>query len=126
MKAEPRQLFLLDALGATLSTILLGAVLTTFNPIFGMPVSILRVLAGIAALYALYSFWQYFRFPEKWSFFLRVIALANIFYCGLTLHLVLRHYPALTLWGRAYFFGELILVLVLATVEYQTARKGQA
>lgn len=122
MTISVRQLFLIDALGATLSAILLGVVLTTFYLTFGMPVFILRVLAGIAILFAVYSFWQYFRFPRKWPPFLRAIALANFFYCGLVLSLVIRHFPELTFWGRAYFIGELLIILALATLEYRTAR----
>jgi hypothetical protein len=122
MNRTIRQLFLIDALGASLSAIMLGLVLTTFQPIFGMPMNILQVLAGIAAVFAVYSYRCYFRLPENASRFLRWIALANFFYGGLTLSLMIRHAEMLTFWGWAYFIGELIIVLTLATLEYRTAR----
>lgn len=123
MSLTIRQFFLIDALGASLSTAMLGAVLTTFQPTFGMPVNILQILAVIAAVFALYSYRCYFRLPGNAPLFLRWIALANFFYCGLTLSLMIRYTGMLTFWGWAYFIGELIIVLALASLEYRTAQK---
>lgn len=115
---------MLDALGATLSTICLGAVSTAFYPLFGMPLKILYLLAGLAAMYALYSFRHYFWFSEKETRYLRGIALANYFYGGLTLSLVVSHFERLTTWGRTYFIAELVIIFVLATIEYRRTRLG--
>lgn len=122
MSISARKLFLLDALGASLSAVLLGGALTTFYSSFGMPVPKLYILAAMAATLAVYSFWNYFVFPQNWRLFLRIIALANCFYCGFTLSLVIRNFSELTTLGRAYFIGELLIVLGLATVEYRKSR----
>ncbi len=117
----PRRLFLIDALGALLSTIMLGAVLTTFEDTFGMPVNHLLWLAGIAAGFALYSFSCFFLLPKKWPVFLRIIAGLNLSYSAFTGILLILLAEQVTLWGFVYFIGEIILVLSLAFWELRRA-----
>lgn len=113
----PRQLFRLDALGALLTALLLGVVLPAFQPLFGMPVNVLHVLAGIAVVFFLYSLSCHFRAGEKWRPLLRAIALANLAYCFLTMGLVVYWWEQLTVLGVLYFVGEAGIVLGLAGVE---------
>jgi len=123
IQIPPRRLFLIDALGALLSTIMLGAVLTTFEATFGMPVDHLLLLAGIAAGFALYSFSCFFIFPKKWPVFLRIIAVLNLAYSAFTGILLIRLAEQVTLWGFAYFVGEIILVVSLAFWELRRAEE---
>jgi hypothetical protein len=53
---SPRMLFLIDGAGAIISVILLGVVLVEFEQIFGIPRSILYLLAVFPFMYAIYDF----------------------------------------------------------------------
>jgi uncharacterized membrane protein YuzA (DUF378 family) len=110
-KLSLRQMFLLDGIGALLTAISPLALLAVFGNIFQMPVNILYVLSGIAALYALYSLSCYALPLNNRKPFLRGIMVANIAYCCLTLGLVLYYWSTLTGWGKVYFLGEIGIVL---------------
>ncbi len=122
LNIAPKKIFLIDCIGAITSTFFLGVVLTTFEEFFGMPSHILYYLASIALVFAVYSFACYFRFPEKWTSFLKVIAFANLFYCILTLILVIYLFQQLTLFGLAYFIGEMILIIGIVSLEFKVAK----
>jgi len=122
-KITPRRLFLIDSLGALLTALMLGLVLSSFVPVFGMPRAVLYPLSLIAVGFAVYSFFCYRRFPTNWPPFLRGIAVANLFYCCLTLGLVFYYYEQLTVLGGLYFLGEIIIVVSLAVGELKTVKK---
>ena len=107
--SNPKHLFLLDCLGALLSAFLLGVVLPSFEPIFGMPNKILYGLAALAGLFAIYSFWNHVRFKENWRPYLQGIAVVNLLYCGLTAALVVYFRQELTKWGLLYFLLEMLV-----------------
>ena len=119
----PRNLFLLDGIGALVSAIMLGVVLVQFESFFGMPASVLQYLALAAGIFSVYSFSQYIRFPQNWAPYLRFIAIVNLLYCAVTLILVIFLYGQLTYGGILYFIGEIILVVTLALFELRTAKK---
>lgn len=114
---NPQKLFLLDGFGAVLSAIFLGVVLVQWNSYFGMPVDILKLLAGIALVFALYSLGNYLFLSKKWRPFLIAIAIANTVYCGLTLGLVIYYYKVLTSLGMLYFVLEMMIIVILVSVE---------
>ena len=118
--STPKLVFLLDCLGALLSAFLLGVVLTSFQPIFGMPNKILYGLAALAGLFAVYSFWNYRWFKENWRPYLRGIAIVNLLYCGLTAALVIYFRQELTKWGLLYFLQEMVVIIVLVVIEFRT------
>lgn len=118
--SNPKHLFLLDCLGALLSAFLLGIVLPSFEPIFGMPNKILYGLAALAGLFAIYSFWNHVRFKENWRPYLQGIAVVNLLYCGLTAALVVYFRQELTKWGLLYFLLEMLVILALVIVEFKT------
>ena len=114
------RLFLVDGLGALVTASMLGLVLTTFEPAFGMPTRVLVPLASVAAVFAAYSFTCYAKAaPPK---FLLPIAIANTLYCAATLALVLLFHESLTWLGHAYFLGEIAIVLTLVRFEVRAAR----
>lgn len=113
----PKQLFLIDALGALVSAIMLGLVLTRFEATFGMPQEELRVLALLASIFFLYSFSCYLRTPANWRPFLRGIAIVNLLYCGLTIGLMVRLHDHITVLGYVYFVSEVMIIVVLARIE---------
>ena len=57
---DPKQLFLVDALGAALSAVLLGVVLVNYEPIFGIPSDSLSLLAAVPYFIAVYDVVCYF------------------------------------------------------------------
>lgn len=121
-----RTFFLIDALGALLSTLMLGGVLTQFADFFGMPLSFLLPLSTIAGIFALYSTTCFLSRPKNWKLFLRIIATANLLYCLLTVGVVAMIFSQLTVPGRAYFIGEAVIVTTLAIAEYKRTQVSPA
>ncbi|MBL8684987.1 MAG: hypothetical protein JNK05_37775 [Myxococcales bacterium] len=120
---EVRQLFLIDGLGAVVTAVMLGAVLTTFEPTFGMPQRILLPLSAVASIFAAYSLTC--RARGAGAGYLRAIALANTAYCLCTLALVVSLRGTLTWLGVAYFLGEIAIIAALVTVEILVARRAR-
>ncbi|WMX15982.1 MULTISPECIES: hypothetical protein [unclassified Aureispira] len=123
MKLQPKTLFLIDGFGALLSAFLLGVVLVRFEPIVGMPVSTLYLLAFLPCLFALYDLICYLKVKKQVLLFLKGIATANLLYCILSTCLVVHHYAQLTALGLVYFIMELIIVLILVILQFKTAYK---
>ncbi len=118
----PRRIFLTDGTGAFITAFCLFFVLRIFNGFFGMPPVIAAWLSLIAVAFCLYSLSCFFLCRTRWKPFLRVIIAANLLYCCLTFCLVLYYYQRLTLPGRIYFFGEMIILCVLVGLEIMTLR----
>lgn len=119
----PRQLFLIDGIGAIVTALLLSQVLARWQPLFGMPREILYVLAAIAGGFAVYSLLCHLRLTDRWKPYLRAIAIANTLYCLVTLGLVVYLRASLTWLGIAYFIGEIAVVMTLVSVEMRTAKR---
>ncbi|WP_422360017.1 hypothetical protein [Reichenbachiella sp.] len=118
---NPKKVFLLDACGAVVSAAMLGVLLTALEPMIGMPSSVLYKLAITACFFAAYSFFCFWRTPDNWRPFLKVIALANFCYCLYTIYLVVNLYDLLTPLGISYFVAELIIVFALVAYEWKRA-----
>jgi hypothetical protein len=121
---DPRQLFLVDAVGAVVTAVLLAAVVAQLEQAFGMPSGVVYVLSAIAAGFAVYSFTCHLTRPGNWRRFLRIIAIANLSYCVLTLILIFVYRFEVTALGVAYFVGEIVIVGALAIYELITVRRG--
>lgn len=119
---KPKNLFLIDSMGALVSTILLGFVLVQLEAYFGMPAKVLYPLAAVAGIFALYSFSNYQWFGENWRPRLTIIAIANLVYCTITAILVINRLSELSILGVLYFVGEIIIVTTLAFIELRTAQ----
>ena len=114
---QPRKLFLVDGLGALLSCIWLGIILVQFEQAFGMPKRVLYILATISMVFCIYSIACWAMVRKSWRRYLRMIAIANLLYCCLTIGMVLYHWHYLTAIGIIYFEVEIILVVILAYTE---------
>lgn len=114
------KMFLLDASGAFVSIILLFF-LYIFEEYFGMPGDIILLFIGIASALFLYSVIIYMINPLRWTIYLIIIALLNIGYCLLTFYHVFHYFKALTLLGKFYFAGEILVIVFLAIYEFRTA-----
>lgn len=120
-KIYPKKLFLVDSVGALLSAVMLGLVLASFESIFGMPPKVLYILAAIAGVFFIHSMRCYLTETENWRPRMKIIGMANLAYCCLTLVLVICLFQKLTVLGLAYFVIEIILVTALAMFELSIA-----
>ena len=121
---NPRKLFLIDGLGALLSAGMLGLILTSFETSFGMPKDVLYVLAALAGIFSVYSLLCYMISIADRSPFLKVIAVVNLLYCGLTLILVIYFFSQIKVLGMVYFLLEIAIVVTLAVIEWRLAKAG--
>ncbi|WP_139793763.1 hypothetical protein [Reichenbachiella faecimaris] len=118
---NPRNIFFIDGIGALVSAISLGLVLTSFQHLIGMPIHILYYLSYAACVFSVYSFVCYHLLPRNWRLLLKVIATANSIYgCG-TVLLLFYFYNQLLFWGKAYFILELMILAFLIRKEWKTS-----
>lgn len=123
LSAYPRRIFLIDGVGAVLTAFLLCVVLASFQSFFGMPVRVLYVLGAVAVVFAAYSFSCYCWLKRNHRSFLAAIIIANLLYAVLSLGLVIYYFPQLSSWGLLYFAGEIIVILVLVSIEYRCLKR---
>ncbi|MCU0325747.1 MAG: hypothetical protein MUF45_10915 [Spirosomaceae bacterium] len=114
------KIFVLDASGAFVSVILLSN-LYIFNEYFGMPKNVLLIFIGIALVFFLYSAIIHFINPLRWRTYLKIIAILNICYCAFTLYHVFLCFENLTLYGKLYFLGEILVIILLSIYELRIA-----
>lgn len=121
LEQSPRTLFMIDSLGALLTTFFLFAILRNFNEYFGIPETTLNLLSIIAASLCMYSTTCFFFLKDNWAPFIRAIGFANLLYCILTMRLVIFIFPSLKIMGIAYFLVEMIIVCGLVYIELNVA-----
>ncbi len=114
---KPKTLFLVDGIGALMTTFYLFFVLRPFNAYFGMPVSILTYLSLIGLVFSVYSLTCFFLLAGNPSPFLKLIRSGNLFYCAVTSVLVFYHFGNLTTWGLLYFTLEIAIILLIVYIE---------
>ncbi len=120
LKGNPKQIFLIDAVGAILTTVMLLGVLVPLEQYFGMPVRILHILSGIAFCIFTFSTYCYFFIKSNRKSFLGIIIACNILYSLATIVLIYKFSEKLTELGVIYFVLELIVLGILVTIEYKT------
>ncbi|MFD2564992.1 hypothetical protein [Aquimarina rubra] len=125
LQKNPKQLFLIDGLGALLTIFFLAVVLTTFQEYIGMPKTALCFLSMIAMIYAIYSFSCYLLNPAKWQILLKIIAFANLTYCLITIAYMYHFYNSLTVIGLLYFIIEIFIIVALVSIEFVIVRSKQ-
>lgn len=117
IKQNPKSIFLLDGIGALLTAFLIFVVLRPFNESIGLPKNILVYLSIIAAVFSIYSLSCYCLIKEQWPFYLRIISLANIVYCCLTIITIIYFHESIRIIGICYFVGESITISLLVYME---------
>lgn len=122
-KPSPKNLFLIDGLGALLSAFLLGIVLVQFERHFGMPRKTLYILAAVPCFFALFDFYCYFVLKNQHKYYLRFIAIANLFYCVLSIAFLIKDRNTLTYLGWTYFILEIIIINALIVLEFKASKK---
>lgn len=118
---QPKKLFLLDSLGAALTTFSLFFILRHYYDYFGMPANILTYLSVIGLVYCAYSMSCYFLLKDYWTPYLRIIGISNFFYCILTMKLLYSCYNGLTRIGLTYFLAEILIIALLVYIELRVA-----
>lgn len=121
LRRQPRLVFLIDGIGATVSAFFLGVVLTALQGYIGMPLPVLVFLALVAVAYGTYSIASYYM-SQDWRRGLRIISSANVAYCVVTAGLVVAFWGRLTVLGVTYFVLEILVIGGLVMVERRLAR----
>ena len=117
-----KKLFLLDSLGALVTTFLLGVIVVRLESTFGMPRNVSCLLSIIACTYSIYSLMSYLLIKENWKPYLKIMAFANLIYCCLTLGLILYFHQDLTSLGLLYFLSEIVVISSLVIIEFKYAK----
>jgi hypothetical protein len=113
---HPRTLILIDIAGAFLTSLITLVLLATNNLRTGMPIGALIFLGVAAAM--LGSFGTY-RLATSTNHLttLGILAFLNLDFCILSGVLWWNNLERLTLLGRVYFPAEIVVILILATIE---------
>ena len=119
---KPRLLFLIDSLGAFLTAFMQSVLLLNCNEYFGMPPTILLYLSAIAICFCIYSAVCSFLLKQHWTaFIIGIISIANLFYCVLTIGLLIFYYPLLKISDLVYFIAEIVIICGLVSIELKVA-----
>ena len=121
LSLKPKTLFLIDSIGALLTTFFLFVVLRNLNEYFGMPKAILTYLSVVAACLCIYSTTCFFKLKDNWTPFIMGISIANLLYCILTISLIIFYDPLLTIIGTTYFLLEVAIICGLVYIELNVA-----
>ena len=119
MTNNPKRLFLLDGVGAVLTSFILGAILATFEDRIGIPKATIYSLSFVAGIFAVYSFCRYFFVGDNWRSYLKGIAIANLIYCCVTIGILIFYFHRVTILGMVYFFLEVAVVISLVSFEFR-------
>jgi hypothetical protein len=118
---KPRWVFLIDGIGAAMSALLLLLLIVPFQSFFGFPSDVAIKLFVLPLIFSIYSLTCYFTKPSS-PVFLKIISVANILYCLLSLGLVIFYYAQLTIFGLLYFLIEKLIVVPLAVWEWKLSK----
>ena len=118
---KPKTLFLIDSVGAILTAFMLFVIMQQLNEYIGMPKTVLIYLSFIAICFCIYSAACFLFLKECWTPFIRLIGVANLLYCGLTIGLLFKYYSLLTIFGTIYFLIEIVIICGLCYVELYVA-----
>lgn len=122
---NPKRLFKVDGIGAALSCasfIILSSISVDY---LGIPKNILLALGGIAFLFCVTDilFWYIDAFVDKLG--LTIMVIFNVFYCLLTLALLLVISKSITPLGLVYIITETTLIVFLILIEVKTILRIQ-
>ncbi len=119
--ANPYFIFIIDGIGASITSLSLLLVLPNLPEVFNMPSKILYFLGLIALLFAAYSLSNFFARLSKVKLLIRIIAIANLAYCLFSGFVVAQLLNRLSTLDIVYFAGEILIVITLAIFELKLA-----
>jgi hypothetical protein len=120
---SPKRLFLIDSFGAITSIFMLGYVLVKLESIFGIPQTTLYFLASLPCAFVVYDIFCYLRAKKSIWLYLKGVAYMNIFYCCISIGLAFYHYKKITYLGWIYLIFEILIVIIISSVEIKVANK---
>ena len=115
-----KKILLLDSLGALVTAINLF-VIPLFEIYTGVPRDIALILVPLPILYSIFSFLSYKFGNHNWKSLLKMIAIANLIYCCLTLYVTWINFDTFKILGIIYFIIEILIIVVLAIFELKIA-----
>jgi hypothetical protein len=102
---------------------MLGGVLAQFQEWVGLSREVLWLLAGIPVAFVGYDVVCLLTPRADNPRALGPIARLNLAYCALSIGVLFFHAQQLTLLGWLYMLGEVLIVLLLAAVQWRTAHE---
>ena len=120
---KPDTLFVLDGLGALISALFLGFILVRFEHIVGIPATTLYFLAVFPLFFFFFDLYCLKRNEKSTGKLLTVLAFFNFGYCLISLSFAIYHRASLSAYGWIYISVELVILLVLARVEFYAGKK---
>lgn len=122
MIIQQRNIFLLDGIGALVSAIIMGLIIANYVPFFGLPKEAAYFLTVFPCLFMVYSLYCHFQKPKPFQSYLKMIIIANLLYCFISLGVVFYHYESLTKFGLGYLLLEKAVVLLVIIVELKVLK----
>jgi hypothetical protein len=101
----------------------LFVIVRQFNEYFGLPKDKLTFLSVIAVCFCIYSATCFLILKGGFAPFFRFIGIANLIYCALTIGLLIKYKPLLTIVGALYFLTEIVIVCALSYIELNVATR---
>lgn len=122
---KQKTLFLIDSIGAFMTAFSLFVIVRQFNLYFGIPENELAYLSLIAVCFCIYSATCFLFLKGDLKPFIRLISIANLIYCVLTIGLLIKNYPLLTIIGATYFLIEIAIICGLSYIELNVATRNK-
>lgn len=120
---HPKLVFLLDAIGAVFTAFFIGIVLVNLQTYIAMPKQILYTLAVMALVFCTYSGCCFLFLKGNIKPFLKVLIIANLLYCCITIGLLLFFSKQLTDWAYLYFIAEILIIIAVVLIEREVFKK---
>jgi len=121
-KLTTKTIFLLDGIGAMLSTMFLACIAYFFDG-FGLPLHAMSILIALAATFMVYSLACYLFVDEKWRACLWLIVSANAAYSLLTMAAVIHFWGNVNALGVFYFVSEIMVIYAVVYLELSVLRQ---
>jgi len=121
---ELKKVFQLDLVGAVLSAIILGLILPLWQPCFGIPLAVLRLLAFCAIFLSVFDLACIFLLKKesRIQYAVSTIIGLNVMYLLLSIIVIIMHWDLITLWGHGYLFLEIVVLIGLIYFERKTLK----
>lgn len=120
-RENQKALLLTDSIGALMTAFFLFVIMRQVDEFFGMPKEGVTWLSAIAILYSVYSAACFLFLKRDMAPFIRIIGIANLLYCVLTIGLMIKNNTTLTVIGTIYFLIEITIICGLSYLEIKVA-----
>jgi hypothetical protein len=122
---KQKTLFLVDSIGAFITAFILFVIVRPLNEYFGIPIKELTYLSVIAFVFCIYSATCFLFLKDSFTTFIKFIGIANLMYCTLTIGLMIKYYPLLTIIGTSYFLIEIAIICGLSYLELTVSTRNR-